>query len=135
MSDFRRELLVAEAVFDISMMAACLMKDEKIVVEDSRELFQTIYQMANDFEDKGYNPDFYMDDIDTYAEKQLMLKYGSFDNKHGRVWWDNETSEFIDEAELYGEYLMMRKDRDITFEDYIRNCLVKENGTLELVRS
>lgn len=133
MSDFRKDLLIAEAVFDISMVAACLIMEKKIDVEDSRDLFQTIYQLAVKAEEDGYDPDMYMDEIEIYAHKHLMLKYADFSDYVGRVWWDIEEEGFIDEAKLYKEYLMMRHD-GISFEEYIRNCGTRENGTLQLVR-
>lgn len=133
MSDFRKDLLIAEAVFDISMVAAYLIMEKKIDVEDSRDLFQTIYQLAVKAEEDGYDPDMYMDEIEIYAHKHLMLKYADFSDCVGRVWWDIEEEDFIDEAKLYKEYLMMRHD-GISFEEYIRNCGTRENGTLQLVR-
>lgn len=133
MSDFRKQFELCETVFDITTVATCLIAENKIEVEDSRELFETIYFLASKFEDTHYDPDFYMDAVEAYAMKQLRLRYGDLSKLHGRIWWDIEQQDFVGEAQLYDEYLVMRHD-DITFEEYILGCRTEENGTLELVR-
>lgn len=134
MSDFRKDILIAEAVFDISMVAANLIAEEKIDVGDSRELFQTIYELAVKAEEDGFEPDMYMDEIEIYATKGLMMKYKDFSEFFGRVWWDIEAEDFIDELHLYKEFLTEPSCRGITFEEHVTNCSVEHNGTLELVR-
>ena len=133
MSDFRKQFELCETVFDITTVATCLIAENKIEVEDSRELFETIYSLASKFEDTHYDPDFYMDAVEAYAIKWLTLRYGDFSKMHGRIWWDIEQQQFVGEAQLYDEYLVMRHD-DLTFEEYILGCRTEENGTLELVR-
>lgn len=128
--------LVSEVVYDITMVAARLMDENKIDVEDSRELFDTIYHLAFEAEENGFDPDYYMEEVDIYATKELMLKYKDFSGFYGRIWWDIEQEEFFDELTLYKEYLTEPSGRvsGITFEEYISNCSTEENGTLELVK-
>lgn len=133
MSEFRKQVELCETVFDITTVAVDMIHAGTIEVNDSRELFQTIYRLAEVFEDSDYDPDFYMDEIEAYARKQLMLEYGDLSSLHGRIWWDIEEEKFIGEAQLYDEYLVNRHD-GLTFEEYIRGCMTEENGTLVPVR-
>jgi len=133
MSDFRKQFELCETVFDITTVATCLITENKIEVENSRELFETIFELAQKFEQTHYDVDCYMDAVDAYAMKHLRLRYGDLSKLHGRIWWDIEQQDFVGEAQLYDEYLVMRHD-DLTFEEYILGCCTEENGTLELVR-
>ncbi len=71
-----------ECIYNISMEAANLIIKGKIAVEDSRDLFLEVEQLANDFEvmwernqmdDKGED---YLLQVITYAEKKLLERYG-----------------------------------------------------------
>lgn len=133
MIDFRKHLEFCETIFDMTTVATCLIAENKIKVEDSRELFQNIFELAQKFEQSHYDSERYMDAVDAYTMKHLLLKYGDLSKLHGRIWWDIEQQDFVSEAQLYDEYLVMRHD-DLTFEEYIRGCQTSENGTLELVK-
>ena len=58
-----------------------------------------------------------------------------------RKWLDIECDEIITEAELREEFAALQSEdvtgesghRDITFEEYVNNCLTINNGTLEEV--
>ncbi len=133
MSDFRKQVELCETVFDITTVAVDMIHDGAIEVEDSRNLFQTIYNLAIKFEDTDYDPEDYMGSVEAYARKWLTVEYGDFSKMHGRIWWDIEEEKFIGEAQLYDEYLVNRHD-GLTFEEYIRGCMTEENGTLVPVR-
>ena len=92
------------------------------------ELATTIWGITRDAVDLGILS------VENYATKRLLLKYTDADDEPGRIWWDYESDDFVFEAELYREYLCNRGDRELSFEDYVRNCSVEQNGTLELVR-
>lgn len=53
-----------------------------------------------------------------------------------RLWLDIETGELVTEAQLRREFIELQEDADseygeVTFEQYINNCLTINNGTLE----
>ena len=54
-----------------------------------------------------------------------------------RVFFDIETAQMITDRELLEEYFLLQKGdpsyMEITFEQYINNCLTINNGTLEEV--
>ena len=128
MSDFRNEMVAWETTAEVISVAVKLMTSKKIVVEDNMELATVIWVIAHDAIDLGVL------NIENYATRRLLLKYTDAGNEPGRIWWDYESDDFVFEAELYREYLCNRGDLELSFEEYIQNCLVEHNGTLELVR-
>ena len=128
MSDFRKEMIVYGTAAEVTAVAIKLLTSAKIVVKDNLELATTIWGIAHDALGLGVL------NIDSYATKRLLLKYTDAGDEPGRIWWDYESDDFVFEADLYREYLCNREDREISFEEYIQNCSVEQNGTLELVR-
>ena len=71
------ELRRSECVFDITLVAAHLMRENRIEVEDSRELFSFCMELAQKFE--AENPeigDDYMDAIEELAFEKLTERFG-----------------------------------------------------------
>ena len=70
-----------EALFDITMEAAHLTQTGQINVEDSRELFDTCLSLAEKFEGRYTEEDFYIRDYMTlvaeFAEAELLAHYGN----------------------------------------------------------
>lgn len=64
-----------ECLYDISMMAAYLIQDGKIIVQDSRELFLTIMQLSEEFEESFLEDDDYMEQVEMFAHKRLTEIY------------------------------------------------------------
>lgn len=133
MSDFRKQTELCETLFYICGMAFAMLDREEIEVKNTSDLFATVYHLAQNYEHTNQFSETYVDDVEAYARKCLMRKYGYISKLHGRVWWDIEQQDFIGETQLYDEYLVMRHD-GLTFEEYIRGCQTSENGTLELVK-
>lgn len=73
----RKTSYLCESLFDITTVAASLIHEDQIEVEDSRDLFQTCLDLAQRFEEQ--NPsigDEYMERIEEYATEKLTEKYG-----------------------------------------------------------
>lgn len=70
---------VAECVFDISLMAQHMIEERRIVVEDSRSLFNAILGWAKEFETGWAKYEIegdYMEKIEEFAEEKLLDAYG-----------------------------------------------------------
>lgn len=55
----------------------------------------------------------------------------------GKMYLDIESNEIVTEKQLYTEYLKMKENQPLEiwypFSDYVKNCLTKNNGTLEKI--
>lgn len=62
-----------ENVFEITQIAMILERKDKIVVEDSKSLFNSVVQIAKDFEEQfdEWEDDYYAE-IDNFAEARLI---------------------------------------------------------------
>lgn len=78
---------LCECVYDISCTAQHLAAQHQIEFEDSRELFNTIYSWAKEFESTHQHEwgddqhGDYIDAIDEFAEKMLLQTYGVEEQK------------------------------------------------------
>lgn len=65
-----------ENVFEITQVAMILERKDKIVVEDSKSLFDSVVQIAKDFENQfdEWEGDYYAD-IYNFAEVRLMADF------------------------------------------------------------
>lgn len=82
---FRKELpkevvILSEAVFDITLEAQYMIDQKMIEVEDSRNLFYHILDMAKEFEATREQPlgndEDYMSDVGEYATEKLVEIFG-----------------------------------------------------------
>lgn len=66
-----------ETIFDITCEAAAMLSAGEIEVEDSRDLYNTIYWAARHY-DAMHDPDDpnYMDTIGVYARERLLNSFG-----------------------------------------------------------
>lgn len=62
---------LCECVFDITATAIGLRLKGEIRWEDSRDLFQCIYNLAKEYESTSHDGDDYMAEIEEFAEKRL----------------------------------------------------------------
>ena len=67
---------LCECVYDISMVAQHLIEKHQIAVEDSRELFGSIFIWAKEFESTYSSEKEYMEEIEQFAEAKLTAAYG-----------------------------------------------------------
>lgn len=66
-----------ETIFDITCEAAAMLSAGEIEVEDSRDLYDTIYWVARHY-DEMHDPNdpYYMDNIGVYARERLLNSFG-----------------------------------------------------------
>lgn len=73
------ESRVAECVYDISLMAQHMIEEHRIVVDDSRGLFNFVYERAKEFETAWAKYEIegdYMEKIEEFAKEKLLDAYG-----------------------------------------------------------
>ncbi len=82
-NDFKKAVadklsLYAEVMIDIAMNAAWLLKENKIDLQDSKELVEVIQNLAIKFEE-SYNPEWddYIDRVDSFAVTEITKYYTS----------------------------------------------------------
>lgn len=100
---------LCEVVYDITSVADSLQREGRIYVEDSRELFLTVLQLAKDFEESFSSEDYekdYLAEVWDFAERKLVEEYAPMKQYRVRV---TRTYEFFvdavskDEAEALAE--------------------------------
>lgn len=68
--------MLFENIFEITCVATRLLDSNEIAVDDSRDLFVSVVQIALDFE-KQFDPenDYYLLAIEDYAERRLLSEF------------------------------------------------------------
>lgn len=68
--------MLFENIFEITCVATRLLDSNEIAVDDSRDLFVSVVQIALDFE-KQFDPenDYYLLEIEDYAERRLLSEF------------------------------------------------------------
>lgn len=82
-SDARYDL-ITETGIDIALNAGYMLAKGEISAADSRELVNTIKTLARTFEQSGYDHDDYIGQVDEFAKKRLLEKYGSADKQQSQ---------------------------------------------------
>lgn len=67
--------LLCESVFDITWEAVDMIRADMIHVDDSRDLFETVFSLAKRFEDGNHGED-YLSDVVEFAQNELIGQYG-----------------------------------------------------------
>lgn len=66
--------LLCESVFDITWEAANMIFSGDISVDDSRDLFETVFSLAKRFEEENHGED-YLSDVVEFARNELIGHY------------------------------------------------------------
>ncbi len=77
----KRIACLCEAVYDLSLHAQFLIGHNEVHVEDSRELFESIFGWAKEFEDMNLAGD-HMTNIEEFGYAKLLERYGKERNQN-----------------------------------------------------
>ena len=76
---------IAEVVYDITTTVCAILWNindaRKCSVEDSRVLFQDIYEWANEFEREHFNSENYLTEVEEFATKKTLEYFGLEDSE------------------------------------------------------
>lgn len=73
---FENVMPLCETVFDITWEATDMIRRDELCIEDSRELFGTVFELAKQFESSTESlSDDYLGAITEFARRELMEHY------------------------------------------------------------